>query len=233
MVAKTHHPHNGHDKNRRRESQHVFLFFFFLFLFCNSRYVFQMVAKTHHRHNGHDKNLRCESQLVMRITAGDRWRCKRWSKVIFPASADKHQRLGSLFWCWQRHITDIVVMLEISILITVCSFIHWQWYLTIVHFSQLYWVIYQTTICLTIFHICLKTSIVKITLLFTTTLLVTSALASPIVHICIKTIIVNITLLSITIIPFICHRHHRRCLCKKKLPGGNWQKLAKIWRSSV
>ena len=36
---------------------------------------------------------------------------------------------------------------------------------------------------------------------------------------------------SPTIIPFICHRHHRRCLCKKKLPGVNFYRFnAKNWR---
>merc|ERR1711928_100677 len=35
-------------------------------------------------------------------------------------------------------------------------------------------------------------------------------------------------------IPFICHRHHRRCLCKKKLPGVNFYRFnTKNWQFTV
>ena len=35
-------------------------------------------------------------------------------------------------------------------------------------------------------------------------------------------------------IPFICHRHHRRCLCKKELPGVNFYRFnAKNWQFTV
>ena len=35
-------------------------------------------------------------------------------------------------------------------------------------------------------------------------------------------------------IPHICHRHHRRCLCKKKLPGVNLYRFnAKNWQFTV
>ena len=35
-------------------------------------------------------------------------------------------------------------------------------------------------------------------------------------------------------IPHICHRHHRRCLCKKKLPGVNFYRFnAKNWQFTV
>ena len=36
------------------------------------------------------------------------------------------------------------------------------------------------------------------------------------------------------IIPHICHRHHRRCLCKKKLPSVNFHRFnAKNWQFTV
>ena len=35
-------------------------------------------------------------------------------------------------------------------------------------------------------------------------------------------------------IPHICHRHHRRCLCKKELPGVNFYRFnAKNWQFTV
>ena len=35
-------------------------------------------------------------------------------------------------------------------------------------------------------------------------------------------------------IPFICHRHHRRCLCKKKLTSVNFYRFnAKNWQFTV
>ena len=39
-------------------------------------------------------------------------------------------------------------------------------------------------------------------------------------------VVVNMNMNIITILPHICHRHHRQCLCKNFLSGVNFSRLS-------